>query len=123
LSLLLDTNALLWAVHEPQRLSPQAIAAIRTETSAVSLVSFWEIAIKQSIGKLDAGDGLESWVRAAGLEVVPIRSEHVWRTRDLPLLHRDPFDRMLVAQALIEGMTLVTSDRAFAEYGVSVIRA
>ncbi len=110
-------------MREPNRLSKQALEAIRQHPSAISLVSFWEVAIKQAVGKLAIEDGLESWARSSGLEIVPLRSEHIWRTRDLPLHHRDPFDRLLIAQAQIEGMTLVSADRALTAYDVPLIRA
>jgi PIN domain nuclease of toxin-antitoxin system len=121
--LLLDTNVLIWGLDAPERLSAKAVAAIRSASSVVSIVSHWEIAIKRSIGRLPSTFGVVEWQQAAGLDLLPVRLEHVSRVADLPLHHRDPFDRMLIAQALVEGFTLVTSDRMFDRYGVPTIAA
>lgn len=124
MTLLLDTNALLWAVREPERLSAAAVDAIHTAAAVVSLASYWEIAIKQAIGKLDVdGPRLADWAEQQGIGLLAIKADHVWRTRDLPPLHRDPFDRLLVAQALCEGLTVVTSDALMARYGVPIVPA
>jgi len=123
--LLLDTSALLLALAEPERLAPEARAAIEDHSSTpiVSAASIWEIAIKRSLGKLAAPDEILAAVRGAGFETLDITPEHAERAGDLPPHHRDPFDRMLVAQALLEGCTLLTRDDALAPYEVPLLRA
>jgi PIN domain nuclease of toxin-antitoxin system len=118
----------LWALTEPKRLAAAARSAIEdgAHDVVVSAVSVWEIAIKQSIGKLDLPEPVDTWLFDAvtdlsptWLSIEPIDAAAVAR---LPSHHRDPFDRMLVAQAQ-RGFTLVTHDRRFAAYGVSVLWA
>jgi PIN domain nuclease of toxin-antitoxin system len=123
--LLLDTSALLLALAEPERLAPEGRATLEDPSSAaiVSAASIWEIAIKRSLGKLEAPDQILDAVRAAGFETLDITPEHAERAGTLPAHHRDPFDRMLVAQALLESCTLLTRDEAFAAYGVPLLRA
>ncbi len=123
--LLLDTSAVLLALAEPERLAPRARAALEDPSSAaiVSAASIWEIAIKRSLGKLEAPDEILEAVRAAGFETLDITPEHAERAGTLPPHHRDPFDRMLVAQALLEGCTLLTRDEALAAYGVPLLTA
>jgi PIN domain nuclease of toxin-antitoxin system len=89
----------------------------------VSIASVWEVAIKTSIGKLRAPEDFADAAVAEGLALLPIEVEHIRAVRDLPFHHRDPFDRMLVAQALVEGLALVTRDRQLAAYGVRVLPA
>jgi len=125
--LLLDTHVVLWAATEPARLAPHARSAIEDGANDVflSVVSAWEIAIKQSLGKLELPDPAEAWlpavVRRTGLEVAELGIAAALRVRGLPWHHRDPFDRLLVAQALDAGYTIVTHDRDFASYGVSIM--
>jgi len=123
--LLLDTSAVLLALAEPERLAPEARAALEDPASAamVSAASIWEIAIKRSLGKLEAPDEILEAVRAAGFETLDITPEHAEHAGALPARHRDPFDRMLVAQALVEGCTLLTRDDALAAYGVPLLTA
>jgi PIN domain nuclease of toxin-antitoxin system len=90
---------------------------------AVSPVTPWEIEIKRATGKLDAPDDLEHQLDDAGFVALPIMIEHGLAAGRLPLHHRDPFDRMLVAQAQIEGLTIVTSDRDIPRYQVAVLPA
>ena len=89
----------------------------------VSAATVWELAIKQGLGHLRAPANLPERIRALGHEILPVSSEHAWRVRDLPLHHRDPFDRLLVAQAQVEGIPLVTHDRQLERYDVRIIRA
>ena len=129
MKLLLDTHVVLWAATEPDRLTEEARLAIEdgSNEAFVSIVSAWEIAVKQSIGKLDLPKPAEQWLpevlRRTGFEVAELRLAAALRVRGLPWLHRDPFDRFLIAQALEEGYTLVTSDRALAAYGVALLGA
>jgi len=127
--LLLDTHALLWSASEPDRLSRPARAAIEDGANEVlvSVVVGWEIAIKQSIGKLDLPAPAEEWLpdvlRKSGFEVAELGLAAALRVRSLAWHHKDPFDRLLIAHALDGGFTVVTSDDVFAAYGVAVLRA
>ena len=120
--LLLDTHALIWGLTSPERLPDVVRAAIRSRDNQifVSVASLWEIAIKMRIGKLNAPADLLDLVNAdPDYEMLPILPQHAWRVRQLPLLHRDPFDQLLIAQALVEDLAIVTHDRAISGYGVS----
>lgn len=125
MKLLFDTNALLWLIAGSERLSPAArdAAADAGNPLFTSAGSLLEIAIKRSIGKLDVPDDLPSRLPSLGCDVLPVSAAHAWRVGDLPLLHKDPFDRLIVAQALEEDMILVTSDAVLARYGVPVLAA
>lgn len=118
---LLDSNVLLWFVGgDSERIS----SALRTRIEAgalVSVASFWEIAIKKGLGKLEAPDDLPARVQELGFELLPIELEHVWAVGDLPPHHRDPFDRLLIAQARAERLAVLTADSAFGAYDVEVI--
>ena len=121
--ILLDTHVVIWW-DEGKRLSREADRAIRTADQVyVSAVSGWEIAIKTALGRLSAKRTLEDAVADSGFEELPIRLRHGATLVRLPMLHRDPFDRMLVAQAASEGLTIVTRDSAFDDYDVKVIAA
>jgi PIN domain nuclease of toxin-antitoxin system len=126
--LLLDTHVVLWAASDPGRLADEARALLEDGAHEVfvSLVSAWEIAIKQSIGKLDLPSPAERWLpevlRRTGFEVAELSLAAALRVRALPWHHRDPFDRLLVAHALEEGCSVVTHDTAFDAYGVPVVR-
>ena len=123
MSLLLDTHALLWwLADDPLEPAARARIADPGELVRVSAVSLWEIAIKRALGKLEAEASLVSQVRDGGFEPLPITGDHGERAGALPLHHRDPFDRMLVAQAQAESLTLVTRDRAFDAYEVELLR-
>ena|ERR1035437_3848902 len=122
MKLLLDTNALLWLLNDDRRLAPRARQIIENSQGiAVSEVSLWEISIKVSIGKLQSVPELLDTVRDLGFRRLSLSDEHLRFYETLPLLHRDPFDRMLVAQASIEGMSLLTSDSFLDSYGISVV--
>jgi PIN domain nuclease of toxin-antitoxin system len=121
---LVDTHALLsWLADDPS-LSPAAREAIANPTNEplVSAASMWEIAIKRSLGKLTAPDDLPDRIADERFAWLPVTAQHAWQVRDLPMHHSDPFDRILVAQAVIEGLPVVTTDARFAEYGVDVRR-
>ena len=120
--MLVDTHALLWWLADDPSLSPAAREAIANPTSEplVSAASVWEIAIKRSLGKLTAPDDLPDRIADEGFTWLPITAQHAWQVRDLPIHHGDPFDRILVAQAVIEGLPVVTTDARFGEYGVDV---
>lgn len=108
---------------EPDRIGAEARAAISGGTAAVvvSAVVIWEIAIKRRLGKLDAPADLLLRLEQADVELLPITARHADRVATLPTHHQDPFDRLLVAQAAVDGLTLVSGDRAMQDYQVEVI--
>jgi PIN domain nuclease of toxin-antitoxin system len=118
--LLLDTNVLIrW--HAGQ-LRPAAVRTVRrAELVAVSAITAWEIAIKRAVGKLKLRDSVEDLVAQNGFLALAVTVRHGDLLRDLPLHHADPFDRLLIVQALDEGLTILTSDRAFEPYRVPVV--
>jgi PIN domain nuclease of toxin-antitoxin system len=115
---LLDTHLLLWALAAPAKLPSRARERIIAADVYVSAASIWEISIKAALGKLaaDPRDVLAA-VTPAGFSLLPVTGEHAAKIVDLPALHRDPFDRMLAAQASVEPMILLTNDSALAGYG------
>jgi len=117
--LLLDTNALVrWHLG---KLRPAAVRAMqRADLVVVSAISAWEIAVKRALGRLDLKDTVEEIVARYGFLPLPATVRHGDLLRDLPLHHPDPFDRLLIVQALDEGLTILTSDRAFEPYRVPV---
>ncbi|MDZ8238096.1 MAG: type II toxin-antitoxin system VapC family toxin [Nostoc sp. ChiQUE01a] len=129
MKLLLDTQCWLWWFAQPEYLNEVAIAHIADETNELwlSVASVWEIGIKVSIGKLPLPDPLENYISSRmtllAMRSLEIRASHAIQTAKLPLHHRDPFDRMLIAQAQIEEMTLVSADSMFNQYDVSLIWA
>jgi PIN domain nuclease of toxin-antitoxin system len=124
LNLLLDTHVFLWwRANEPRLLEAARGAIAEADEIFVSLASAWEAAIKVSLGKLRLAAPFGAGVEHSGFQALPIRFDHVDRLAGLPRHHRDPFDRMLIAQALVEGLTIVTGDRRFEPYGVAVVWA
>jgi PIN domain nuclease of toxin-antitoxin system len=128
--LLLDTQCWLWWFAQPDRLSEETIANIADETNELwlSVASIWEMGIKVAIGKLPLPEPVDSYIssRMGQLDVrsLEITSIHALRAAALPLHHRDPFDRMLIAQAQLEDMTLVSTDAMFRQYSnVSILGA
>jgi PIN domain nuclease of toxin-antitoxin system len=121
--LLIDSHVLLWAAKSPALLSERASAAIGDTGNEVhwSLATAWELAIKQALGKLFIERPVEEAADALRLAFLPISLQHVRATRLLPLHHRDPFDRMLVAQAVIEDLVLVTRDKELGRYPVATL--
>ncbi len=120
--LLLDTHVFLWWRGEPSKLSSKVRSSIATaDIVFVSAVSAWEAAIKTSLGRLELPDTIEAGVLASGFEKLVITFSHAERAGNLPPHHRDPFDRMLVAQAQAEGLTLVTHDRLLEPYEVEIL--
>jgi len=120
--LLLDTHLLLWAVASSQRVSPEARSLIEDPRNDVffSAASLWEIAIKSTLRRKDFRVDLplmRSAMSDMGVIELPVRSEHAVRITELPPVHRDPFDRLLVAQSLVEPMVLLTNDAVLARYG------
>ena len=122
--LLLDTQIVLWQLQGSRTVRGEARAAIeRASELAFSVVSFAEIGIKAAIGKLTVPADLHDQVLRSGLRIVGLAPDHGLLVAQLPPHHRDPFDRLLIAQARQEGLTIVTADPRFADYGVPVIAA
>ncbi len=122
---ILDTNALIWWLEDPLSLSQEAHSAIGSPTNTVycSAVSAVEIAIKFSTGKLTLEADWEDAARDAQFVFLPFTCDHAKPMQNLPLLHKDPFDRMLVAQCLAEQTTLITRDRILEKYGIPILVA
>jgi PIN domain nuclease of toxin-antitoxin system len=124
LRLLLDTNILLWWLTDNLRLSKSVRTLIAdAEAVFVSPVSAWEIEIKRALGKLAAPNDLEAAIRGSNLSPLSVTVDHAIAAGRLPRHHGDPFDRMLIAQAALESLTLVTSDAVLKSYNVPVILA
>ena len=123
MNLLLDTHVLIWW-DEGRRLNGAARRAIETaDTVYVSAASAWEVAIKIGLGRLRPTRTIEEAAEESGFLELPVTFRHAQRVSGLPALHRDPFDRLLVAQADLEGLTLVTRDPVFEQYAVELIEA
>ena len=121
---LLDTATLVWALGSPERLSPRARRLVDDGENIVSVGSYWEVVIKSQKGLLSIADLPTWWRRATELiaaRVLPIRASHVTALAALPRLHNDPFDRILIAQAIAEGLELVTNDEPIRGYPVRTI--
>jgi PIN domain nuclease of toxin-antitoxin system len=125
LRLLLDTHVLIWALNAPKRLAAKTRQAIETEENdvLVSVVSPWELAIKAPREGLHIPGDLEVQLDRQGFELLPILLRHTDPLESMPYHHRDPFDRMLVAQAIAEGLTIVTADRKLRSYPVGLMPA
>lgn len=120
--LLIDSQALLWFVlGDRKRLSAATRTRIEEGDVLVSIASLWEIAIKSALRKLHTPDDLPKRIVELGFELLPIAPQHTWHVRELPHHHRDPFDRMLIAQARLERLPILTADPAFADYDVTVV--
>jgi PIN domain nuclease of toxin-antitoxin system len=123
LRLLLDTHAALWWLSADERIGAEAARQLRDDTNHVLLSAavVWEVAVKRSLGKLEApGDFVET-MRSGGAHALAVTVEHAAAVEQLPWHHRDPFDRMLVAQAHIERAAIVSRDPALAPYGVAIV--
>jgi PIN domain nuclease of toxin-antitoxin system len=122
---LLDTRTALWALDRPEALSASARKAASAGPNVLSVVSYWEVTIKSMKGTLDVGDPRIWWQEALAqlaATVLPLRPNHVAAVLNLPPTHKDPFDRMLIAQATVEGFVLVSSDREIARYASKSLR-
>jgi PIN domain nuclease of toxin-antitoxin system len=124
---LIDSHSLIWGLDDPGKLTPTARSFLqdRGNTLVLSTASIWEIAIKVGKGKLPLSLPFREWmvrgIADLSLEVLPITLDHAERQITLPFHHRDPFDRLIAAQALVEGLPLVTADPIFDTYGVTRI--
>lgn len=121
--LLVDTHALLWWREDSPQLSQRARREIADSNNeiCVSVATLWEIILKRSAGKLNFPDDLQQILQEESFALIPIGLQHLRTIERLPFLHKDPFDRMLVAQAIAEGMPLITNDRALTRYGAAVL--
>ncbi len=125
MKVLLDTHAFLWAVIDEERLSPRVRSLMASSELWWSVVSLWEAIQKAQIGKLSlplpAGPFLTGELSSNHVRLLPVNLSHVLRVESLPLHHRDPFDRLLIAQSIEEGWPIITADPWFARYPVDVI--
>lgn len=127
MNLLLDTHLLLWAAGQPERLSKKAQETMLAPGSRLffSAASLWEIGIKQQLGRGDfLVDARRLWrlLLVNGYQEIAVASEHALAASELPPHHKDPFDRILIAQASVEGLSLLTGDKTMARYGKPVVR-
>ena len=125
MNLLLDTHILLWWLDDSPELLPSAIEAIASgdNPAFVSAATIWEIVIKRALGKLDVPDDFQEVLEQQPFRHLEITSAHAFQVGSLPMFHRDPFDRLLVAQCQIEGLTLITRDPDIKRYDVSILQA
>jgi PIN domain nuclease of toxin-antitoxin system len=122
-ALLLDSNVVVWLDQRPQRIPAAVMFRIESaERVFVSAVTAWELAIKQSLGQLTLQRPIADLIEFHALTELPITIRHGEAVRNLPLHHRDPFDRLLLAQALVGNLVLVTADRHLAQYGVPILQ-
>lgn len=127
MKVLVDTHIFLWALLHDHRLTPKAKQVLRSDEHELvfSLVSLWEIAIKIKTGKLNTIGSSVAYIRdemnAYGIELLPIRYEHILALESLPHHHGDPFDRLLIAQSLTESLPILTGDCIFASYGIKLV--
>jgi PIN domain nuclease of toxin-antitoxin system len=125
MNVLLDTHTLLWALTDESKLSERVRKLLPGASTWLSVASLWEILIKAQIGKMPLprpiGPFVMSKLSLNGVRILQVTADHVLRVESLPDYHRDPFDRMLIAQSLEEKLPLVTADRVFARYPVELI--
>ncbi len=123
MNIFLDTHVLLWWLDDSPLLSEKERSAIANSDNLVVLSSvvIWEIRIKQALGKLVITPKFYDVIKNEGFEMLSITPDHAYAVGELPMHHRDPFDRMIVAQARLEGLTVATHDAVFKKYGVSVL--
>lgn len=123
-SVLLDTNIFLWWLEDDKKLKSEVRKIIENPQSLVfvSVVSAWEMSIKHALGKLPLKTTLQECFRKAGFEVLDIALDYIFELENLPLYHNDPFDRMLIVQARVENLTLITSDQKIWKYDVKVLK-
>ena len=122
---LLDTNAALIALAAPDRLAPDVLQAVLAGQNTLSVISYWEVLLKSMKGTLEVGDPRVWWTDALdqlAARPLPLRSEHAAILYELPPIHKDPFDRMLIAQAMAEDLELITTDREILKYASGRLR-
>ena len=121
---LLDTHIFIWWMRKSEKIKVFEPIFLNPEIKIyLSVVNIWEIVVKKKIGKLRPPRGWKEDVMASGFEILPISLEHIYSLENLPLYHKDPFDRMLVAQAKVEDLTLITNDKKIWKYKIDVLKA
>ena len=127
MNLLLDSHVFLWLMNEPERVPDQVLIMCENaeNTLYLSVASVWELQIKHALGKLTMRQPLkvilDEQQQSNSMEILPIKLTHLWRLADLPRIHNDPFDRLLIAQAVVEDMHLISADRVFSDYPVRLV--
>ena len=127
MSLLLDSHTFVWVHEEPRKLSQKVVAEIKNPANDLflSVASVWELQIKIQIGKFKFNDTLENIIneqqRINGIQILPINLSHALYLKNLPLHHKDPFDRLLISQAIVENMILVSADPKFSMYQATLL--
>ncbi len=127
MKLLLDTHAFIWWDDSPANLSPVVLELFKNKAHTIylSLVSVWEMQVKLQIGKLEfnlpLSEKISNQQRTNNIQLLPVNIEHIFALNQLPLHHRDPFDRLLLAQSLVEDITLVSKDQRFSQYPVKLL--
>ena len=118
MAILLDTHIFFWSVFEPEKLNKDETAAISdtNQKVLVSVVSLWELAIKKSIAKIELPSNFFQEINNSGFDILGLSPVHIEQSMQLPLIHRDPFDRMLVAQTKAENLSLLTRDKEIKKY-------
>jgi PIN domain nuclease of toxin-antitoxin system len=122
---LLDTHTALWALERPEALTSAMLKVVASGPNVLSLASYWEVMLKSMKGNLDVGDPRLWWQEALeqlNARVLALKPEHIGAIHNLPPIHKDPFDRMLIAQATVEGLVLVSGDRNIARYASKSLR-
>ena len=121
-ALLLDSNIVVWLDQKPERLPGTVVEQIESASQVfLSAVTAWELSIKQSLGTLTLARPVSDLLHTHGMTELPVTIRHGEAVRNLPPHHRDPFDRLLVAQAIVEGLILVTGDRQLLRYGIPIL--
>ncbi len=127
MNLLLDSHVFLWLMNEPERVPAPVLTMCENaeNTLYLSVASVWELQIKHALGKLTMRQPLkvilDEQQQSNSMEILPIKLTHLWRLADLPRIHNDPFDRLLIAQAVVEDMHLISADRVFSDYPVRLV--
>lgn len=126
MKVLLDTHVFIWLDSAPERLSAKALAVCQDQDNELylSMVSVWEMQIKQQLGKLNLKLPLNRLIEEQrannGLQILPIETDHIYALNELPLLHKDPFDRLILVQAKLENLSLASADTIFTGYGIDL---
>jgi len=126
MNLLVDTHALIWFITDNNKLPINTKKFIESKDNDcyVSIATFWEIGIKNSIGRLDLNSDLQKIfqiIEESGFDILPITTNHILQNADLELYHQDPFDRIIIAQAIVEKMTIITKDTQFKNYNIPIV--
>jgi PIN domain nuclease of toxin-antitoxin system len=123
MKLLLDTHTLIWALSEPERLCSETKKLLLNVNNIVlvSIASLWELQIKKSLNKITLPDNFASQLQEHGYELLNITNEHISKLDTIPMIHRDPFDRMLISQCIYENIPLVTKDTEIIKYNIQTI--